>query len=362
MEGDTVQLATLLSYRTQPAAGLHMALTRRCPLSCAHCSTNSMLSSEEHGGDMFLRFVETFTADDRPHALLLTGGEPLLRPQLVIGLAERAHAVGSRIHLMSGMFFARRPKVPVPIQRAIAAVDHLTASLDIFHEQQVSRADVFRVIRELVDEGKTVSFQITGLNADDPYLEEVTEDIRRTFHDQVPAMVRYVDPVGRAKTWLTKSQEPVASEIVPMPCTGAAWPVVAFDGTVVACCNQAVVDGPVPPHLRLGHIVEDDWQTVRARSLESPMIRAIRAFGPEYMADRFSAGKIACTGYCATCYKLGSEPGLFQRIEELTQRPVMRLIEAEMATLRREEFEGQFFAREYAPMLRLGGAASGGLS
>ena len=89
------------------------------------------------------------------------------------------------------------------------------------------------------------------------------------------------------------------------------------------------------------------------------MVRAIRAFGPEYMADRFGAGKIACTGYCATCYKLGSEPGLLKRIEELTQRPVMRLIEAEMATLRRDELEGQFFAREYAPMLRLGVAASG---
>ena len=318
-----------------------------------------MLSSEEHAADMFLRFVETFTTENRPDALLLTGGEPLLRPRLVSGLAERAHAVGGRVHLMSGMYFARAPRVPGTIRRAIAAVDHLTASLDVFHEQQVSRADVFRVMRELVDEGKAVSFQITGLNAEDPYLAEVTADIRQSFADRVPAMVRYVDPVGRAKTWLPTSPKPTAAEIAPMPCTGAAWPVVAFDGTVVACCNQGVVDGPAPPHLRLGHIAEDDWQTVRRRSLESPMMRAIRAFGPEYMADRFGDGKIACTGYCATCYKLGSDPTLFRRIEELTQRPVMRLIETQMATLRQDEFEGQFFAREYAPMLQLGVAANG---
>jgi hypothetical protein len=37
----------------------------------------------------------------------------------------------------------------------------------------------------------------------------------------------------------------------------------------------------------------------------------------------------------------------------------MHLIEAEMATLRREEFEGQFFAREYASMLQLGVSANG---
>jgi hypothetical protein len=137
---------------------------------------------------------------------------------------------------------------------------------------------------------------------------------------------------------------------------------VAFDGTVVACCNQGVVDGPVPPHLRLGHIAEDTWSIVRQRSRESPMIRAIRAFGPEYMVERFGSGRITCTGYCDTCYKLGSDPAISERIDELAKRPIMPLIEAQMASLRREEFEGQFFAREYIPMLRLGVAGNGGNS
>jgi len=185
-------------------------------------------------------------------------------------------------------------------------------------------------------------------------LAEVTEDIRRTFDDRVPVMVRTVDPVGRAKSWLKTAQEPGRAAIVPMPCTGASWPVVAFDGTVVACCNQGVVDGPVPPHLRLGHIAVDDWPTVRARALESPTMRAIRTFGPEYMVDRFGSGKIGCDGYCSTCFRLGDDPALAPRMEELARRPVMRLLEEQMATVRRRELEEQFFAHPYIPLMRLG--------
>src|SRR5439155_790110 len=82
------------------------------------------------------------------------------------------------------------------------------------------------------------------------------------------------------------------------PCTLAAWPLVAFDGTIVACCNQTVVDGPAPDHLRIGHAATDDWQDVRERYLRSTLLRAIRTYGPEYVANRFSE-RVSCDGYCS---------------------------------------------------------------
>ena len=45
-----MHLMEVLELRPVPGAALFLAVTRRCPLSCAHCSTNSMLSSEEHDG------------------------------------------------------------------------------------------------------------------------------------------------------------------------------------------------------------------------------------------------------------------------------------------------------------------------
>ena len=59
-----MHIAQILALRPVPAAGAFLTLTRRCPLSCAHCSTNSMLSSEEHSAAIFADFAATFTPDD----------------------------------------------------------------------------------------------------------------------------------------------------------------------------------------------------------------------------------------------------------------------------------------------------------
>jgi hypothetical protein len=87
----------------------------------------------------------------------------------------------------------------------------------------------------------------------------------------------------------------------------AAWPVVAFDGRVLACCNQDTVDRrPVPAHLDLGHIGVDDWGTVRRRALESPVLRMLRTVGPTHLAARYGSGPRAGS-YCDGCRALGGD-------------------------------------------------------
>jgi pyruvate-formate lyase-activating enzyme len=356
-----MHLTEVLTLRPVPAAALFLAVTRRCPLSCAHCSTNSMLASEEHPGDIFVRFVSTFTPENRPELILMSGGEPMLRPKLVRELAERARAVGCQSHVLSGMFFARSRTIPRPIRAAIDAVDHFSASLDVFHEQEVSRTQVLRVLGELVAEGKDVSLQVVGLGEDDPYLAEITDEVRRTLHDRVPILVGSVGATGRAATWLSRGEEKV--NLGPDPCTLAAWPLVAFDGTIVACCNQDIVDGPAPDHLRLGHAATDDWQDVRERYLSSYLLRAIRTFGPEYVADRFSES-VTCDGYCSTCVRLSTDPELEGRLAPVLERPTARAME-ELVTALQQEGGAVAFARrngvaKYAELVALGGNGDSG--
>jgi Radical SAM superfamily/4Fe-4S single cluster domain len=304
-----MELAEFVGLRPVPCAGLLVTLTRRCPLSCAHCSTSSTATGEEPVAEQLLRFIGSFTADDRPDAVLLTGGEPLLLPGLVRELAVRAQAAGTRVVLLSGMFFARDGRIPPPVLRAIAAVDHFSASLDAQHEREVPRGGVFRVMRQVLDAGIAVSFHLTGTGPDDPYLADVTADIRREFADRVPMLVNEVRAVGRAASWATAGiRYPDAGKA--LPCAMAAWPTVAFDGTVLACCNQKAVDRrPVPPHLLLGHIAEDDWAAVRRRSLSSPVLRMVRTVGPAHLRGRY-ARAASESGYCAGCRKLSADPGV----------------------------------------------------
>lgn len=342
-----MHLVELLSLRSVPAAGISLGLTRRCPLTCEHCSTNSTMTSEQFPAELFVRFVETFCAADRPEVLAMSGGEALLRPELVRELASRARKVGTRSTVLSGLFFARAASIPPAIKSAIEAVDHFSVSIDVFHERQVPRVEVFRVLETVLRGGTDVSMHVVGRDADDPYLEDVVGAVRRAFGDQVPMLVNGLSSFGRARAWLTRKirSGPEEISIDANPCAMAGWPVVGFDGTIVACGNDEVLED-VPAHLRLGHASTDDWATVKARSVHSTMVRAIRLFGPEYIAGRFRDAPLACDGYCDTCMKLSGDPALEAQVDRVMSKPSTALLE-EAASALQQRAGALAFARRY---------------
>ncbi|MET9913375.1 radical SAM protein [Streptomyces sp. NPDC006476] len=357
-----MELAELIALRPVPSAGLLLTLTRRCPLSCAHCSTSSTLTGEEPIAEQLLGFVGSFTENDRPEAVMLTGGEPLLRPGLVDELASRIRAAGSRSVLLSGMFFAKSGRIPPPIMRAITSVDHFSASLDAFHEREIPRADVFRAVRQVLDSGIPVSFHLTGTGPQDPYLADVTDAIRREFADQVPMLVNEVRPVGRAAAWAAAATHR-PDDGRALPCAMAAWPVVAFDGAVLACCNQQTVDRrPAPPHLLLGHIAKDDWATVRRRSLSSPVLRMVRAVGPAHLYGRYAPG-CGQSGYCAGCRGLSEHPDVISGAERDASGLVGELLDLEAARMQADagpvELLRRYGCAPYAELVALPAVAGG---
>ena len=304
---------------------------------------------------MFVRFVDTFTVDDHPQVLAVSGGEAFLRPALLRDLAERAALVGCKTAALSGMFWAKDRRIPPPIKRAIDALDHFSCSLDVFHEREVKRADVYRALDTLLAEGKDVSLHLVGLDADDPYLVERTAEIRERFDDRVPMLVNGVSAMGRAAEW--HEDEAPEPSTLPSPCTLAAWPLVAFDGTVVACGNEDVVDGPAPAHLRLGHANVDGWPAIRARSQTSSMLRALRTFGPEYLLARHGSSTIGCDGYCQTCRQFSDDPGFVERVEAYMDTPSGTLMEEHVLAMERHvdvtSFLRRFAMGRYADLVAL---------
>jgi pyruvate-formate lyase-activating enzyme len=340
-----VDLAELLSLRPLPGSGLLLTLTRRCPLHCAHCSTASTMTAEETDAAALARFVGSFAAADRPEVIMLTGGEPLLHPDLVVELADSAHRAGTRSALLTGGFFARRGNVPARILRAIRAVDHFSVSMDAFHEREVSRADVFHTLRQVLRDGIPASLHVVGSGPDDPYLADLTADVLRTFGGDVPMLVNTIRPLGRAASWATARPWPASERV--LPCAMAAWPVVAFDGTVVACCNQDAVDHrPVPEHLRLGHIAEDDWAAVRRRALSSPTLRMIRAVGPTRLLSLGERRDIADEfGYCGGCRRLSDHPQVIDVAGRVASGAVGQLLDEYAARVQAEAGPATFVRR-----------------
>lgn len=290
----------------------------------------------------------------------MSGGEALMRPGLVREIAEHARRIGAQSQVLSGLFFALKPRIPKPVRAAIDAVDHFSASLDAFHEREVPRARVFAVLRELLEADKDLSLQLVGLGPDDPYLADIVADVRSTFDDRIPMFVVPVVPHGRARAWARPHQRrhgmPAA---LPIPCSVAGWPVVGFDGRVTACGNQDVMDGrvPMPDHLLLGDVAVDDWQTIKQRCLSSPMVRALRTTGPLHLADRFELGG-DCSGYCQTCWRLSDDPRLPAEVARLSRDDATRAIEAVTERIVADTgavgFARQFGISKYAELVTLG--------
>ncbi|MDX3074017.1 radical SAM protein [Streptomyces sp. NPDC088354] len=324
-----MHLLEIGARRSIAAAGVYLALTRRCPLSCAHCSTDSSLSSEQHSELPFRRLVDSFDPQTRPDLLLMSGGEALLRARLVGDLARAARAVGTRSYVLSGMWFAREGRrLPAAVAAAAREVDHFAASLDEFHEREVSRAEVFRAMHLIRDIVPGVSFQITGRNDDDPYLTGLIADVRREFDDQVPILVGTLSAIGRGRGLAGLTPTPTSGQPVAAvdPCDRVTWPLVTYDGTVYACCNQDLVERRQPEHLILGHAARQSWPELRELLLEREMFRALRALGPSYVAGRFS--EAACDkGMCGNCVGLAGDREAEQRLTAYLRTDSGRLLE-----------------------------------
>ncbi len=316
------------------------------------------MQSEEASADIFRRFVGTFTPTDRPELAFIAGGEAFLRPALLEELAITARRSGCRSAALSGMYWARGGRIPASIRRAIDALDHFSASVDVFHEREVPREDVLRVIEALLADGHDVSIHVVGLDGRDPYLQETTDDIRQRFDDRVPMLCNGINPIGRAAEWFPLPEYAAPARVEPFPCSLSAWPVIGYDGTILACGNDDVLEGPAPDHLRIGHAATDGWPEVRERMLRSPMVRAVRTFGPEYVNERFGSGALACTGYCSTCQKLSGDGPLVQAVELAMSRPASKTVEKTVESFvvagGARSFVQRFALPRYAELVTLG--------
>jgi len=320
--GDVVQ------RRSVAAAGVYVALTRKCPLHCAHCSTESTMSSPEEDDNYYRDFIDTFTASEHPEIVWFTGGEPMLRPALVRELAIKSHAVGARTVLTTGLYFGRRGRIPNLFWPALEAMDFVTVSVDTWHEDEVPRAVAFDCFAEMLDHGLDLGIQATGTDVNDPYLSQLTEELEARFDRRIGVYVGLLKAVGRGEgvaEALGLSRE-ATGEGPPQPqgCGGLSWPVFGFGGDATnACCNQEAVNSR-PDHLRL----VTNWPEM-ARSLrQDAVLKVINLVGPRVLAHELDGTTQPPMDYCGKCQSLSGRADLRTKAEEIIARPAWEIIEA----------------------------------
>jgi heme d1 biosynthesis radical SAM protein NirJ len=154
-------------------------LIRRCNLNCMHCYSTS--ADVDFKGE--LSTAEAMTVLDQLRAakvpaLILSGGEPLLRPDL-FEIAERAKALGFHLSLSSNGTLltadhARR-LARIGFDYVGVSLDGLQATHDLFRRHEHAFGDALAGIRHARDAGLRVGVRLTLTEANAAEMPAVVE-------------------------------------------------------------------------------------------------------------------------------------------------------------------------------------------
>jgi len=229
--------------------------TRRCNLACRHCYSDSTSRRyDEMSTDEAMVFLDDIAAFGSP-ALLLSGGEPFLRPDLLELMGE-ARRRGLAVTISSNGTLVDRERA-----RAVAAagvryvgisIDGLEAEHDIFRGRKGAYQRSLAGIAALKEEGVRVGVRVTLTATAIAALPDIFAMVEREGIDR--ACFYHLVPAGRG----------VSQEAVALPGVRQAveriftWAedLVARDAPVEVLTVDNYADGPALYLRELGRDLE----------------------------------------------------------------------------------------------------------
>jgi hypothetical protein len=275
-------------------------------MTCGHCSVES--SPHVKGEPTVAELLEWVRASAAAglEAIRITGGEPMLRPKVVMRLLRECKRLGVQTSITSNGFWGLRPAHALRQMRAFkrAGLGNLVLSYDRYHAEFMGPDPV----RHINDAGDQVGIpvRVTLVRGTDE--AELAELVSR-FKDMPAARFRVYDlqPVGRARTL------PLALHRAEVDgfCTACSFPAISDDGRLMACNGPAYFEPEGSP-LVLGSLKDTSFAELLQRHRSDPILDVIRTSGPSGLRDElrripgfegfpFRAGY---SGICDLCHHI----------------------------------------------------------
>lgn len=292
-------------------SALAIMLTRRCNMACAHCSVESGPKAGEKGPSLedLLGSVRA-AAEAGVRALILTGGEPMLRERAATEVVRECRRLGLGVRITTNGFWGRTPERAERTLAALvdAGLDALTVSYDRFHAAFQGPEPVVHIARAAADLCFPVDVNVTRL-ADDAEIEALVAP----FADLPGVRLRFYDvqPVGAAR-----AMEGAAfrSEVEGF-CSACGIPALTDDGRLTACNGPSYFLPPGNP-LAVGSLAEAPLGELLARHRDDPILDTIRTQGPAGLRDALLEipgfaefpFRERYSGMCDLCHHITSSP------------------------------------------------------
>jgi pyruvate-formate lyase-activating enzyme len=286
-------------------------VTRRCNMTCAHCSVESNPHIKLQPDEDELRHLVDRLVAAKVRVIQFTGGEPMLRADLVMELMRRAKAHGIPSIMVSNGFWGKKPEKAASTLKKLleSGLTRLAISYDRFHAEFQGPEPVLNILDAVGQLDWTIHINITR-TADDSELEDIVKPFKGIPH----AHLRFYDiqPVGLAKNL----KDELRAQIDGF-CSACEQATFTDNGRVLACNGPAYfekMDSPlVVGEYRSGRQTVEELLTLHA---EDPILEAIRVDGPLVLKETLERTpgfedypfQSHYSGMCELCLQINQDP------------------------------------------------------
>jgi organic radical activating enzyme len=295
-----LSLAQVDDVRYTPGRSLLLFLTDRCPVGCAHCSVDSRPTSPTiRDFSLFETIVDEICAAPRLELVGLSGGEPFVERRGLSLATERLALAGKDIVLYTSGIWAGRT-VPGWVRTVLARAACVFLSTDAFHANQIDDERFVRAAQAVRTAGAGLVVQVLN----EPSMVSHAELLlTHAFGSpwQGEAELNYIPPLpyGRGEVIF----HPVARHRGASfgPCSSLAAPVIRYDGTISACCNERVIMGAGPPVLRRQISRAGDLPVAVDSFASDPFLRVLGSAGPSVLTQHPKLRDLADREFGSIC-------------------------------------------------------------
>ena len=302
----------------EPPMALSVMLTRRCNMTCAHCSVQSGPKIRVEPSDAELVDLVHSAADAGIRVIQITGGEPMLREKLVFEMLKAARKRNIASNLSTNAFWGRNRanawRKVAALKRA--GLGRITISYDRYHAEfqgaepalNIARADEWFDLPLNINVTRVMNYpDLESLVA--PF--EKMRQLNMRFYD--------VQVVGRARELPLAEMRSETSGF----CNACSSPAVTDDGRVTACNGPAYFVDPESP-LVIGSLRETPLHRLLEKHTADPILETIRRAGPERLLRELHDAGVADaigirkhhSGICDLCIDINSNPAAVAVLRE----------------------------------------------
>ncbi|MGY1831231.1 radical SAM protein [Geodermatophilus sp. SYSU D01180] len=280
-------LADLDRIRDQPGKSCLLFLTDRCPVGCAHCSVDSRRDSPRiEDRALFREMVGGVLSIPGLELVGISGGEPFMERQALSYAVRECAARGLQVVLYTSGVWAVGGE-PGWASEVCELATAVVLSTDAFHAPAVNAATLRRVGRRVMGGGRSLIVQTVDLPASREPALLLVEHLRSTS-EAGHVELSLVPPLstGRGKSAFAALPSLPRRTLADWGACGLLGsPVIRHDGTVIACCNEAVLMGAGPARLRRSCRTAAEVAAAVAALRDDPLLECIRTVGMAATSD-----------------------------------------------------------------------------